>query len=140
MITKESKKKVNQALKQTFRPEFINRIDGRIIFHSLNENHIRQIVEIKIQELAEKVIEQDFDLRVTEAAKDQLAVLGYDPAYGARPLDRVIQNQIKDKLALFILEEEPEQGSVIEIDYSEERDDFIIKNCITKSRFQEAIK
>ncbi len=121
------KEKVNQALKQTFRPEFINRIDGRIIFHSLDENHIRQIVEIKVQELAEKVIEQEFDLTVTEAAKDQLAVLGYDPAYGARPLERVIQNQIKDKLALFILEEEPEQGSVIEIDYSEERDDFVIK-------------
>ncbi len=110
MITKESKKKVNQALKQTFRPEFINRIDGRIIFHSLDQNHIRQIVEIKVQELAEKVIEQEFDLTVTEAAKDQLAVLGYDPAYGARPLERVIQNQIKDQLALFILEEEPEQG------------------------------
>ncbi|MBF8437453.1 ATP-dependent chaperone ClpB [Halanaerobiaceae bacterium Z-7014] len=121
------KEKVNQALKQTFRPEFINRIDGRIIFHSLDENHIRQIVEIKVQELAEKVIEQEFDLTVTEAAKDQLAVLGYDPAYGARPLERVIQNQIKDKLALFLLEEEPEQGSVIEIGYSEERDDFVIK-------------
>ena len=121
------KEKVNQALKQTFRPEFINRIDGRIIFHSLDQNHIRQIVEIKVQELAEKVIEQEFDLTVTEAAKDQLAVLGYDPAYGARPLERVIQNQIKDQLALFILEEEPEQGSVIEIGYSEERDDFVIK-------------
>ncbi|MFW5994273.1 MAG: ATP-dependent chaperone ClpB [Halanaerobiaceae bacterium] len=121
------KDKVNQALKQTFRPEFINRIDGRIIFHSLDEEHIRQIVEIKVQELAEKVIEQEFDLTVTEAAKDQLAVLGYDPAYGARPLERVIQNQIKDKLALFILEEEPEQGSVIEIDFSEKEDDFVIR-------------
>jgi len=121
------KEKVNQALKQTFRPEFINRIDGKIIFHSLNEQHIRQIVEIKVQELAEKVIEQEFDLTVTESAKDQLAVLGYDPVYGARPLERVIQNQIKDKLALFILEEEPEQGSVIEIDYSEKDDDFIIR-------------
>ena len=121
------KEKVNQALKQTFRPEFINRIDGKIIFHSLDEQHIRQIVEIKVQELAEKVIEQEFDLTVTESAKDQLAVLGYDPVYGARPLERVIQNQIKDKLALFILEEEPEQGSVIEIDYSEKDDDFIIR-------------
>ncbi len=121
------KEKVNQALKQTFRPEFINRIDGKIIFHSLNEQHIRQIVEIKVQELAEKIIEQEFDLTVTESAKDQLAVLGYDPVYGARPLERVIQNQIKDKLALFILEEEPEQGSVIEIDYSEKDDDFIIR-------------
>ncbi|MGM0414653.1 MAG: ATP-dependent chaperone ClpB [Bacillota bacterium] len=121
------KEKVNQTLKQTFRPEFINRIDGKIIFHSLNEQHIRQIVEIKVKELAEKVIEQEFDLTVTETAKDQLAVLGYDPAYGARPLERVIQNQIKDKLALFILEEEPEQNSVIEIDYSENRADFVIR-------------
>lgn len=121
------KEKVNQSLKQTFRPEFINRIDGKIIFHSLDKSHIRQIVEIKVQELAEKVIEQEFDLTVTEIAKDQLAVLGYDPAYGARPLERVIQNQVKDKLALFILEEEPEQGSIIEIDYSEDIDDFVIR-------------
>ncbi len=120
------KDKVNQTLKETFRPEFINRIDGRIIFHSLDEEHIREIVEIKVQELADKVIEQEFDLVVTEEAKDQLAVLGYDPAYGARPLERVIQNQIKDKLALFILEEEPGQGSVIEIDYSEREEDFVI--------------
>jgi len=122
------KDKVNQTLKETFRPEFINRIDGRIIFHSLDEEHIREIVEIKVQELADKVIEQEFDLVVTEEAKDQLAVLGYDPAYGARPLERVIQNQIKDKLALFILEEEPGQGSVIEIDYSEREDDFVIRS------------
>ncbi|MFN2363524.1 MAG: ATP-dependent chaperone ClpB [Halarsenatibacteraceae bacterium] len=121
------KEKVNQTLKETFRPEFINRIDGRIIFHSLDEGHIRQIVEIKVQELAEKAMEQEFDLTVTETAKDQMAVLGYDPAYGARPLERVIQNQIKDKLALFILEEEPEQGSVIEIDYSDREEDFVIR-------------
>ncbi len=121
------KEKVNQSLKQTFRPEFINRIDGKIIFHSLDKSHIRQIVEIKVQELAEKVIEQEFDLTVTEIAKDQIAVLGYDPAYGARPLERVIQNQVKDKLALFILEEEPEQSSIIEIDYSEDIDDFVIR-------------
>ncbi|MGM0420643.1 MAG: ATP-dependent chaperone ClpB [Bacillota bacterium] len=123
----EIRERVNQALKETFRPEFINRIDGKIIFHSLSEKHIRKIVDIKLAELEDKVASRDLNLTLTSKAKDKLAELGYDPVYGARPLERVIQNRLKDKLAIYLLEEEPEEGASLEIDYSEAEEEFIIE-------------
>ena len=123
---KEIEEKVNQALKGKFRPEFINRIDEKIIFHSLKEEHIREIVEIKIRELEEKLEAQELQLKISERAKAMIAELGYDPTYGARPLERVIQNQIKDKLALTMLENEVEENTLVEIDYSESEGDFVV--------------
>ena len=123
---KEIEEKVNQALKGKFRPEFINRIDEKIIFHSLKEEHIREIVEIKIRELEEKLEAQELQLKISERAKAMIAELGYDPTYGARPLERVIQNQIKDKLALTMLENEVEENTLVEIDYSENEGDFVV--------------
>ena len=123
---KEIEEKVNQALKGKFRPEFINRIDEKIIFHSLQEEHIREIVEIKIRELEEKLEAQELQLKISERAKAMIAELGYDPTYGARPLERVIQNQIKDKLALTMLENEVEENTLVEIDYSENEGDFVV--------------
>jgi len=123
---KEIEERVNQALKGKFRPEFINRIDEKIIFHSLKEEHIREIVEIKIRELEEKLEAQELQLKITKRAKSMIAELGYDPTYGARPLERVIQNQIKDKLALTMLENEVEENTLVEIDYSKSKGDFVV--------------
>ena len=124
----EIEERVNEALKQQFRPEFLNRIDDRIIFHNLTKEHLRKIVDIKIAELEEQVAEeQELELRITDSARDRLAELGYDPAYGARPLERVIQSEIKDKLALALLERDVKADQIVSIDSSDQEDDFVIE-------------
>ena len=121
----EIEEKVTEALKQQFRPEFLNRIDDRIIFHSLTPAHLREIVDIKIDELAAQLAEeQELELKITDAARDRLAELGYDPAYGARPLERVIQSEIKDELALELLEEDRSGERIVKIDYSPAEEEF----------------
>ncbi len=124
----EIEERVNEALKQQFRPEFLNRIDDKIIFHNLTREHLRKIVDIKIAELEEQVAEeQELKLRITDIARDKLAELGYDPAFGARPLERVIQSEIKDKLALELLEKDVKTEQIVKIDYSGQEDDFVIE-------------
>ncbi|MFW6309381.1 MAG: ATP-dependent Clp protease ATP-binding subunit, partial [bacterium] len=122
---KEMRNRVNEALKSSFRPEFINRIDEKIIFRALDRKDILAIVEIKLRYLQEKLARQELSLEVTEKAKLELAELGYDPTYGARPLDRVIQHYIKDELALKLLEDEVEAGSLIRVDY--QQDEFVFE-------------
>ncbi len=123
----EIEERVNEALKQQFRPEFLNRIDDKIIFHNLTKEHLRKIVDIKINELAEQVAEeQELELQIAERARDMLAELGYDPAYGARPLERVIQSEIKDKMALKLLEKDADAARKVSIDYSETEKEFTI--------------
>ncbi|SDM14610.1 ATP-dependent Clp protease ATP-binding subunit [Halarsenatibacter silvermanii] len=123
----EIEERVNEALKQQFRPEFLNRIDDKIIFHNLTKKHLRKIVDIKINELAEQVAEeQELELQIADRARDMLAELGYDPAYGARPLERVIQSEIKDKLALKLLERDADAARKVNIDYSETEKEFTI--------------
>jgi ATP-dependent Clp protease ATP-binding subunit ClpC len=93
------KDKVMGRLKQTFRPEFLNRIDATIVFHSLTQEQIRQIVELELTRVRKQLAEQDLTLDVTTEAMDLLGDRGYDHTYGARPLRRVIQNLIEDPLA-----------------------------------------
>ncbi|MGG3466467.1 ATP-dependent Clp protease ATP-binding subunit [Neobacillus pocheonensis] len=93
------------SLGSFFKPEFLNRFDGIIEFHSLNRQHILTIVDLMIQELQETLKEQDMELTITTEAKEKLAELGYHPAFGARPLRRVIQEQLEDKIADYILEQ-----------------------------------
>ncbi|MFH1639515.1 MAG: ATP-dependent Clp protease ATP-binding subunit [Chloroflexota bacterium] len=97
------KGKLLGELKKTFRPEFLNRIDGVLVFHALNKEQIRQIVDLMLSTVSKQVAEKDITLEVTDAAKDFLGIKGYDEVYGARPLRRVIQNLIEDKLADEIL-------------------------------------
>jgi ATP-dependent Clp protease ATP-binding subunit ClpC len=98
------KDKVLDGLKKTFKPEFLNRIDGIIVFHSLTAEHIRQIVDIELARVRTQLTEQEITLEVTEEAMDELAKQGYDHTYGARPLRRLIQNVIEDPLAEGLLE------------------------------------
>lgn len=99
----EMKSRVLEAIKDQFKPEFINRLDDIIIFHHLNKKHIREIVDVQIQNLAKRLQEKHIDLEVTEKAKDQLATVGFDHIYGARPLKRTIQHEILDPLAMELL-------------------------------------
>ncbi len=123
----EVRKKVNEALKGNFRPEFINRIDEKIIFHSLTKENIIDIIEIKIKDLKEKMAKRNLKLEITKKAKKELAELGYDPTYGARPLDRAIQKYIKDELAFKLLENENEDLNKVKIDYDNQEFIFDLK-------------
>ncbi len=105
-----------EALKHSFRPEFLNRIDEVIVFHPLERGDIRKIVELQLDRLTQSLREHDYDLVVTDHAKTLLTNEGYDPTYGARPLKRVIQNRLQNSLANAILSGEFPEGSTIEID------------------------
>ncbi|MCB1070030.1 MAG: AAA family ATPase, partial [Kiritimatiellae bacterium] len=107
--------KVHEALRAGFRPEFLNRIDDIIIFHSLQPDQIREIVGIQVQRLLSHLEARRIRLELTEAAKDYLAREGYDPAFGARPLKRAIQKRVLDPLALEILEGRVHDGARLSV-------------------------
>jgi ATP-dependent Clp protease ATP-binding subunit ClpC len=99
------KDKVLQELKKAFRPEFLNRLDAVIVFHSLNTKHIRQITDLMLNRVRKQLGEQNIELKVTDDAMELLATRGYDQNFGARPLRRIIQNLIEDPLAEGMLEQ-----------------------------------
>ncbi len=105
-----------EELRRTFRPEFLNRIDEVIVFHALDEGHIRQIASLMANELQKRLKEQDMDFYLTEEALNFLAKEGFDPNYGARPLRRAIQKNIEDKLSEEILKGTIQKGDTVKID------------------------
>jgi ATP-dependent Clp protease ATP-binding subunit ClpC len=107
--------KINDALKKTFNPEFLNRVDDIIIFHALDKEHIAVIIDIRLEEFKARLAPQDIQLRVTPGAKALLADKGFDQAYGARYLERTIQKMIEDPLAEEILQGRFGEGSRIRI-------------------------
>ena len=113
------KAKVMDALKKTFRPEFINRLDGVMVFRSLARDEIAQIVELELSPLRIQMTEHEIELRFTEEARLAIADAGFDPEYGARPLRRVIQNQIQDPLSEALLSERFNAGDTIQVDYQD---------------------
>jgi ATP-dependent Clp protease ATP-binding subunit ClpC len=115
----QMKAKVMDALKKTFRPEFINRLDGVMVFRSLARNEIAMIVELELAPLRMQLAEQDIQLEITEAARMAIAEAGYDPEYGARPLRRVIQNELQDELSEALLANRFVPGDTIRVDYRE---------------------
>ncbi|HVT30264.1 MAG TPA: ATP-dependent chaperone ClpB [Lacipirellulaceae bacterium] len=113
----EMREGVMESLQTRFLPEFLNRIDEIIVFRPLDRSQIRQIVDLQIRHL-EKLLEQrDFALEVTEKARGELANRGYDPSFGARPLKRVIQNELQNPLASELLKGQYEEGSTIRVDF-----------------------
>ncbi|MFS1514709.1 ATP-dependent protease ATP-binding subunit ClpC [Chengkuizengella sp. SCS-71B] len=110
------KDKVIEELKKSFRPEFLNRIDESIVFHSLEEKHIAEIVTLMSEELRKRLKEQEVDFTLTDSAKAFLAKEGYDPMYGARPLRRAIQKHIEDRLSEELLKGNITKGGAIIID------------------------
>jgi len=112
--------KVLDTVKASFRPEFLNRIDEILLFHRLERKHMGAIVDIQIKRLQELLKERDVTLTLTPAGRDWLALEGYDPAYGARPLKRVIQREIQDQLAEEILAGRVADGTTVVVDAGEE--------------------
>lgn len=110
------KEKVMEALKNHFRPEFLNRVDEVIIFHPLDKKEIREIVDIQLAHIRERLTEKHITLTVSNKAKDHLGKKGYDPNLGARPLRRLIQSEVLDKLAIQILEGKITDGDTVLID------------------------
>jgi ATP-dependent Clp protease ATP-binding subunit ClpB len=114
----EMRDAVQAALKVRFLPEFLNRIDDIVIFHPLQRDEIRVIVELQLERLADRLAESGLNLSVSDAAIDEIASVGYDPTYGARPLKRVIQRQIQNPLATALLRNAYEEGSTVYVDYN----------------------
>ncbi|HKJ37109.1 MAG TPA: ATP-dependent chaperone ClpB [Solirubrobacterales bacterium] len=111
------REKIEAVLVNTFKPEFLNRIDETVIFHRLGREDITEIVDLQVGLLADRVrTERGIELELTDTARTLLGNLGYDPTYGARPLKRVIQKQLVDKLALRLLEGEFEEGDTVGVD------------------------
>jgi ATP-dependent Clp protease ATP-binding subunit ClpB len=107
---------IEEVLAATFKPEFLNRIDDTVIFHRLSKADIGRIVALQVNQLVGRVAERGIEIELTDDARTLLGNLGYDPTYGARPLKRVIQKQLVDKLALKILEGEFGEGDVVRVD------------------------
>jgi ATP-dependent Clp protease ATP-binding subunit ClpB len=107
---------VEGALRETFKPEFLNRIDDTVIFTRLSKEQLGEIVEIQVDQLVGRAREHGIEVELTAAAKTLLADLGYDPIYGARPLKRVIQKRLVDKLAIAILEGQFLEGDTVQVD------------------------
>jgi ATP-dependent Clp protease ATP-binding subunit ClpC len=110
------KEKVMEELKRSFRPEFLNRIDEVIVFHSLSRQDVKEIVDLMMKRVREQLKAKDVEIELTEAAKDVLAEKGYDPALGARPLRRTIQRLVEDQLSEKLLYKEFSAGQTIIVD------------------------
>jgi len=112
---------IQDALRKHFRPEFLNRIDEIIIFHALTPEHVIQIVDLQMKEIAERLSEHNVTIELTESARKWLAEQGYDPAFGARPLRRTLQKQVESPLSVKLLRGEFEAGEAIVVDHNEEK-------------------
>jgi ATP-dependent Clp protease ATP-binding subunit ClpA len=110
------RKRLLEALRSTFRPEFLNRIDDTIVFNSLTRENLTGIIEIQLRRVGKLLKDRGIRMELTEAARDLLVREGYDPQYGARPMKRAIQRLIQDPLALKLLNGEFQEGDTIEVD------------------------
>ena len=112
----EKAEAVMAGLRTQFRPEFLNRVDDIVVFHTLTRGHIRQIVDVQVKRLSHRLDQKRITITLTDAARDLIAEQGYDPTYGARPLKRVIQRTILDPLAIEILEGKIAEGDTVAVD------------------------
>jgi ATP-dependent Clp protease ATP-binding subunit ClpB len=115
-VDERIREQIEEVLAATFKPEFLNRIDDTVIFHRLSKEDIGRIVELQVEQLAGRVRERGIEVELTGDARTLLGNLGYDPTYGARPLKRVIQRQLVDRLALALLEGEFREGDAVRVD------------------------
>ena len=111
------KRQVTDEMKRVFRPEFLNRMDQSVVFHALNEGHIRQIVNLQLEDVRVNLREKEITLQVSDALLDELGTKGFDPVFGARPLRRVIQNEVEDRLSDALLEGSYQEGDAVRMDF-----------------------
>jgi ATP-dependent Clp protease ATP-binding subunit ClpB len=114
------RERVMAAVREHFRPEFLNRLDEVLIFHRLGREHLRDIVDVQLARVADRFAQRDLGLEVSDAAKDWLAERGYDPVYGARPLKRVLRKELEDRVALALLDGRYDEGDTVTVDASED--------------------
>ena len=127
---REAQRQIKASLKKTFRPEFLNRIDEVIIFHTLTREHVLQIVNLQMKEIESRLAEQGLSIELTDAAREWLANEGYDPQFGARPLRRTLQRRVENPLALRLLKGEFASGDVVVVDAGEEGLVFTKKEAV----------
>lgn len=126
----QMKEMVIEALREHFRPEFLNRIDETVVFHALTAEQLKNIVDLQLRILNKRLADRKIELKTTEAARDWLARTGYDPVFGARPLKRLIQKEIENPLALKILEGQFADGDRIEVDSDGKSEDLIFRKPV----------
>jgi ATP-dependent Clp protease ATP-binding subunit ClpB len=115
-------------LKQSFRPEFLNRIDEVVVFHGLEARHIESIARIQLERLGQRLADKEMRLEVTDAAVAQLALAGFDPVFGARPLKRAIQQYIENPVAKLMLEGKFGPNDVVPVDWV--NDEFVFERTL----------
>jgi ATP-dependent Clp protease ATP-binding subunit ClpB len=129
----EMRRRVMDALRSHFKPEFLNRIDDVVIYHALREEQIAHILEIQLGHLRDRLVERRIRIEVSEEARAFLARRGYDPQYGARPLKRLIQRHVQDPLAMRILEGGFPEGSVIGVELAENGESLSFRQVAAES-------
>jgi ATP-dependent Clp protease ATP-binding subunit ClpB len=130
------KNRVMEALRQHFRPEFLNRIDDVVVFHALTTEDLKRIVELQLRQLSERLAERKITIELSEAAKELLVKEGYDPSYGARPLKRAIQRRILDPLALEVLNGVVHDGDHVVVDAENGQLVFLREEVSSRSNVQ----
>ena len=111
------REEVLEELRHYFRPEFLNRVDEAIVFHSLTEEHLKAIVEIQLDALRSRLKERKLQIELSDEAREYLVRIGYDPKFGARPLKRAIQKAVENPLARLIIQGEVSEEQLILADY-----------------------
>jgi len=132
----DMKNRIMGELKKVFRPEFLNRIDDVIVFHKLQKDEIKQIVELLLLRIRESMAERELQLELTDPAKDMLVEKGWDPAMGARPLRRAIQRYVEDPLADFVLREQLIPGATVVVNPAPEGEEDEVRLTIVKPKKQ----
>ena len=117
----EMRNRVMEAMRSSFRPEFLNRLDELIIFHSLQKSELRNIVQLQVDRLKQRLTDRKISLKLSSSALDFLAEVGYDPVFGARPLKRAIQLELETQIAKAILRGDFSDGDTIFVDVQNER-------------------
>jgi ATP-dependent Clp protease ATP-binding subunit ClpC len=126
----DMREKVMAEVRKTFRPEFLNRLDDIVVFHELNEEQLRKVVDLLIKDLEKRLEERKLSLVMTDAAKSWIARTGYDPVFGARPLRRAVERYVENPLSVKILHHDFNEGDVIEVDV--ENDELTFKTGVAQ--------
>jgi len=135
----DMRKKLLESLRKVFRPEFINRLDGVIVFHPLNRDHIRRIVNLELDKVAERMKEHNIAISASDAALEFLASEGYNPEMGARPLRRVIQDKVEDRLSDAVLAHDFSEGDSVLVDVNKDNE-IILKRNKKRSALPKRVK
>jgi ATP-dependent Clp protease ATP-binding subunit ClpB len=123
----ELERRIEEALRHHFRPEFLNRVDETVIFHSLSREHLRRIVDLQVESLRRMLAERQIRIELSDAARDALAEEGYDPHFGARPLKRTLQRMVQNPLAMRLLQGEFKPGQTVVVDYEKGAITFAVR-------------